>query len=91
MTRKEAIENIRKHFDYMQEWITPKEVLKVALEALKQPEIVRCNDCKKYGDNKKCPIEALINSDSKQFFAFDENWFCADGVKKDDSERRVKT
>ena len=45
-------------------------------------ELVRCKDCKKYGDNNKCPIEALINSDSKQFFAFDENWFCADGERK---------
>lgn len=45
-------------------------------------EIVRCKNCIKYGDNKKCPIEALINSDSKQFFAFDENWFCADGKRK---------
>ena len=77
MTRKEAIENIRKHFDYMQEWITPKEVLKVALEALEQPEIVRCKDCKYHGNIYP---DYCVNLEQNT----NDDFYCADGVNKDE-------
>jgi DNA-directed RNA polymerase subunit RPC12/RpoP len=49
----------------------------LAMEALKQPEIVRCKDCNNRGTSD-CPFEEtalLIPSD---------DWFCADGEKKDE-------
>lgn len=75
MTRKEAIENIRKHFDYMQEWITPKEVLKVALEALEQPKIVRCKDCKYHGNIYP---DYCVNLEQNT----NDDFYCADGERK---------
>lgn len=82
MTRKEAIENIRKHFDYMQEWITPKEVLKVALEALEQPEIVRCNDCERLIENGCGGGDDMC---AREGFPVSKNDYCSF------AERRVKT
>ena len=45
MTREEAIENIKflKQFVVGREW---NEALNMAIEALQEPEIVHCKDCK---------------------------------------------
>lgn len=52
----------------------------MAIEALKQPEIVRCKNCK-YGH--WWSSEQVIVCD-KLGKTFDANWFCADGVRKDE-------
>lgn len=59
----------------MQEWITPKEVLKVALEALKQPEIVRCKDCKYHGNIYP---DYCVNLEQNT----NDDFFCADGERR---------
>ena len=51
----------------------------MAEELLKeQPEIVRCKDCKKH-DTYDCNITYLTTQKTPN------DWFCADGRKKDDN------
>lgn len=76
MTREEAIERIRDHMivHKMNEpraiYIT--EALKMAIEALNQPEIIRCKDCKwKSRDvdfrNLKCPWGERVEMTDNDF------------------------
>lgn len=50
MTREEAIERIKRHMIVHQIGAYPHiklaEALSMAIEALQEPEIVHCNDCK---------------------------------------------
>lgn len=59
-----------------------REFFGLALEALRQPEIVRCKDCKHWdiGHTEECE-----NSDSVCFHNgwCKPDWFCADGEPKD--------
>ena len=56
MTREEAIQKIQNdlklHHDYLSG--NYRKALRLAIEALQQPEIVRCRDCKHYyfADNR---------------------------------------
>lgn len=47
----------------------------LAMEALKQPEIVRCNDCRRYYANGGNCDQVLAD------------WFCADGKRKVGEEK----
>ena len=52
-----------------------QEAYRMAIEALKQPEIVRCNDCKHWDKSDFgwfCPY----HHDAKP------DWYCADGERK---------
>ena len=73
-----VMENILKHSKLN---IPTRNAMENAVRLLKdQPEIVRCKDCKRLeykGMAKVCPwIDVMVN----------ENWFCADGEKKADTQ-----
>lgn len=48
----------------------------MAIEALKQPEIVRCKDCKHF-DGIDCKVNDIVN-------IMNTDWFCADGERRTD-------
>jgi len=49
-------------------------------------EVVRCNDCKHRGNSEKCVLSAISEEKGFPLFMLDNrgDWFCADGVKKDE-------
>lgn len=47
----------------------------LAMEALKQPEVVRCKDCA-----KQCTDNCLLYWND---INTPDNWYCADGVKRE--------
>ena len=49
-----------------------------------KPEIVRCKDCKWRGNEKKCIVAFVADKQDFPYFFYDNHgeWFCADGVKK---------
>ena len=51
------------------------------------PNVVRCKDCKYRGDTEKCCLAASCEEHDTQYFIMDDDgqWFCADGVKKDET------
>ena len=54
-----------------------RESIDMAIKALRQPQIVRCKDCKYCNeDTMECNIRS-------GWFAVSPNWFCADGQRKD--------
>lgn len=66
-----------------------------ALPTVDAVEIVRCKDCKHrwvnehYGEKGYMKIKAMCSLDTDDPFelgrnAYDDNWFCADGERKDD-------
>ena len=57
----------------------------LAMEALKQPEVVRCKDCKWRGNKKKCIVAFVADKQEFPLFFYDNrgNWFCADGERKE--------
>lgn len=75
MTRHEAIERIQDHIDVHKyrepEAVRILEALDMAIEALKQPEIVRCKDCKYNTGDYKC-----LNPDSFFVVPADDD-FCS--------------
>lgn len=89
MTREEAMEIIDKmplcnecdssNFPYT--CVECGDAFMLAMEALKQPEIVRCKDCKFFTTNKfdaegygNCKKDVVWRNTTT-------DWFCADGVK----------
>ncbi len=90
MTRKEAIETIRMAIAQV-EWEYPMDyaaAFDLAIEALNQPELVQCKDCKYWTDERilnfnKC--RRWINVGVKNFATIGD-WFCADGAHKEVSE-----
>ena len=69
VTRKETIK-IMEHLKSIVSSEDYKEALSMAIEALQEPEIVHCNDCKLHNS---CSAEDVFN-----FFRL-ENGFCAVG------------
>lgn len=58
-------------------WCYNDQLIEDFLALLKdQPEIVRCKDCKHYGENE-CMIKA-------GWFPVQPDWFCADGERKEE-------
>ena len=48
---------------------------------------VRCKDCKKRYDSMQCPVAFIADmlKNTKVFeYKVDDDWFCADGKRKDD-------
>ena len=58
-----------------------KQAIDIAIKALEQPEIVRCKDCKHRDET----TEDCANVDSVCYRNgyIKEDWFCADGERKD--------
>ena len=92
MTREEAIELLdilplcnecdSNNFPYT--CVECGDAFLLSMEALKQPEVVRCKDCiywkngyMKYDVHPWLPCMEIKT---------DKNWFCADGRKQDDME-----
>ena len=53
-----------------------REFFGLALEALRQPEIVRCKDCVNKGTSR-CPCH--YSGDPHIDWEPDDDWYCADG------------
>lgn len=83
MTWEEARASIKKHLDLMYPYNTPKDVLKVAYEALQQPQVVRCMEC----------MYAMVAPDDNGYFyckypfaskaPHESHFYCANGVRKE--------
>ena len=58
------------------------------IEALKQPQIVRCKDCK-HGVNETYDLKEnkIISIDCRFAETHDPDWFCADGERRTDDGR----
>ena len=85
MTREEAMEIMNKlplcnecdssNFPYT--CVECGDAFLLAMEALKQPEVILCNDCKWYMDeNKPSNLPCRITEKTS-------DWFCADGERKE--------
>lgn len=78
MTRQEAIDII-KVAQAEVEWEYPLDYMvafRKAVEALSEPEIIRCKDCKYWdADEHDCNIKT-------GWFACGADWYCADAERK---------
>lgn len=54
--------------------------LGMAIEALKQPEIIRCKDCKHKEESVSPSWEGWCN---RLHCGCDNDWFCVDGERKE--------
>ena len=90
MTREEAIK-------YVQEWLKDeyalttgdRAALNVAIEALLEPEIVRCKDCRwrikmcgEFSCDLNCRVEDLEGTESDMWFTVKDDDFCSRGERK---------
>ena len=50
------------------------------------PVVVRCKDCKHRGDRNKCIVAFVAEKQEMPYFFYDNRgeWFCADGVRRDE-------
>ena len=81
MTKQEAIETIGIAIAHV-EWVYPMDyavALDMAIEALNQPEIIRCKDCKYYKGGF-CYNPNTFD-DEKTRGNTVPDWFCADGER----------
>ena len=55
-----------------------------ALNALKEPEIIRCKECVHRGNPKKCILAFVAEKQDFPVSFYDNrgDWFCGDGKKK---------
>lgn len=90
MTKQEAIETIKTAIARV-EWEYPMDyavAFDMAIEALSQPEIIRCKDCEHAtmtADGTMCKYCAMDTDDfgDQRDVYHDADWFCADGERKD--------
>ena len=59
---------------------------KPLVETYSEQELVRCKDCKHRGNSEKCVLAAVSKEKDYPLFMLDNRgeWFCADGVKRDE-------
>lgn len=93
MRTKEAIETLEANYpDACYEQL--RDAVDVAISALKQPEIIRCKDCRHrivndhYGEKGYLNIKGYCELDTGDPFelgrnAENDDWFCADAERKD--------
>lgn len=81
-------------------WSTPKWVSDIVIEdapTIDAVPVVRCKDCKhrilneNYNKEKPGSLKAVCELDTGDYFelgrcAEDDDWFCADGERKDDEK-----
>ena len=96
MTREEAVYKLKSAFtmcEFIDAYGEPidsdiyYEALEVAIEALQQPEIIRCKNCKYWNR-----LTIVTSKDERKglcehhdhIMATREDFFCADGEEKDD-------
>lgn len=60
-----------------------RESIDMAIQALRQPQIVRCKDCKHYIHLRTDP--GYCTRDGSRWVFRDLDWFCADGERRGDS------
>jgi hypothetical protein len=64
--------------------------LELVGKASKQPNVVRCKDCKHRGDRHKCIVAFVVEKQEMPYFFYDNRgeWYCADGERRcqDDSD-----
>ena len=83
MTKQDAIEAIRMAIAQV-EWEYPMDyaaAFDMAVEALSQPEIIRCKECR-YGEPMCKPWDDVVCTQNRATHCPD--WFCADGKHRDD-------
>ena len=89
MTRQEAIETIRMAISQV-EWEYPMDyavAFDMAVEALSQPKIIRCKECK-YGlmmENGEVKCDELCTDDDGYPMVLYQNadWYCANGERQE--------
>lgn len=83
MTKEEAIDIIVGVISTDSE--AENEALDLAIEALKEPTTVHCKDCKHRCENGECELDTGYPYAYGRE-AWDDNWFCADGERKEQEE-----
>lgn len=91
MTRKEALQEIvervrsTEYVDSAYVDCVDIEALKMAIEALTKPEIVRCKDCKhrQPGEQKYMCVLTITEQNCKQVYMKD-NDYCSFGERKEE-------
>ena len=88
MTKKEAIARIKDHMSvhkiYEERAVKITEALNMAISALEQPEIVRCEDCRwgrKVCGNIECFVDSNIPTEYHSY-----EWFCPNGERRTDEQ-----
>ena len=80
MTRKEAITWIEEHSNPYLDQTLDSQAHRLAIEALKQPEIIMCKDCKFSKDpsgawDRRCSMLGVVADD----------FFCKNGRRKEEA------
>ena len=102
MTREEAIKGLKVLAKDFSGYRPNEEMFNMAIEALEQPEIIRCKDCKhkphtsdKYDyDNGDCGFEIIFPDyrcpcrceDEYYNHIPDDDWFCGNAERKDQDD-----
>ena len=80
MTRDEAVDKLIEMCDYICGDVAKRtkqyEALHLAIEALKQPEVVECRNCRYYVDECMCADMPICGDDATRIFP-DEDFYCA--------------
>lgn len=88
MTREEAIERIKRHMIVHQIGAYPHiklaEALSMAIEALQEPEIVHCKDCK-LRKLEECAMQYECDCGEQHSWEND-NDYCSWGIKEGEQE-----
>ena len=89
MTRQEAIEILSCY--YVVDDVRQNEALDMAIEALKQPEIVYCKDCMHHGyigddGNIDYPTDNCPAQCDDPFYNWlpPDDWYCAAAMRRED-------
>ena len=78
MTREEAVQII----ENMPISHECREFFNLALDALRQPEIIRCKNCK-WRQQNGCCYDKGPNGEILYGYWVEDDWYCGDGKHKD--------
>ena len=85
MTREEAIKWIGEHNNPFIDETKDSQAYQLALGALRQPQIVRCKDCK-WNSGYGRGMYVCFCTCCKTGTPHKDDWFCADGEPKEGDE-----
>lgn len=53
------------------------------IEMIREPEIIRCRDCRWKGNSYKCRLDRDLEEHGAHRTDADDDWYCADGTRND--------
>lgn len=79
MNKEQAIEKLNDIRCHVKETSAEEQALVMAIDALKQPEIIHCCECSSYGKSLSGKYMCLAHCTYPQ-----PNHYCADGIRRTD-------